>query len=528
MKRKIPIIAMVAVLVTILAVPMAIDEGYAVNETELPNNGEITVIYGYKPANEVDNPIILNAGGETKIKVVIRNESTDPWLHVGVNAKGSDSVGPLEDSDRYIGDLGPETTRNINLTFVTDRYTSEGTEEVHIELFYMIGSSKYIISENIVFNIQSDLSSAGHFNKIMGVWPNTLPEPFNGHLVSTLITFAIWVLISFIGVFILRTALHIPIQRSEILKEFNMSTIYRMVFSFVLVFGLYESLKVFGASEHAIDLFGTITAILYIVLGTIIVWEVYKISIRKILSSRNKELTIEGVDDTLIPLFELMGKITIASVAVAAIFSALGADLMGIVAGAGIAGLAISLGAQNMLKQFFSGVSLLTTRPFKEGDHIRLDGGDELKVHKVGIMNTWFRNPWNEEIITLPNNRVADSTITNLTGETLRYRFNFFVEVTRDADLELVKKILTDAAMDRPEIITDGSISMPYARATGFTDSGIRVRLSAYVHVYDTKWATEAAIMERTLKEFRENGIRLAYKRLDVRTEPRGTDEYDL
>ena len=56
----------------------------------------------------------------------------------------------------------------------------------------------------------------------------------------------------------------------------------------------------------------------------------------------------------------------------AAILATLGFNLYAIITGAGIAGLAVSLGAQSMLQQFFSGVTLLITRPFKPGDMIRL------------------------------------------------------------------------------------------------------------------------------------------------------------
>ena len=70
-----------------------------------------------------------------------------------------------------------------------------------------------------------------------------------------------------------------------------------------------------------------------------------------------------------------------------------------------------------------------------------------------------------------------------------------------------------------------GAIMMPFARATGLTDSGIKIRLSAYVYDYENQWSAEAAIMERVLKEFKENGIRLAYVRYDIRTEVEEKEE---
>ena len=528
MKQKMHIIALAAVLVTILTVPVMFDEAHA-DIVEKPNDGEIKPYFGIFPVSD-ENPIEIKAGGEEKIGIVIENKSaSDRWLNVGIRAIGTDYV---QTPDRFERSESIESgeSKSLDLTFSVEKYTSEGARDIVIQLYYEIEgvSDGVLVTETLTINIFSDLSSAGYFNKIMGFIPNTLPKPLDGYIGATLVTLVIWVIIALAVVALLKAILYEPLRRNKNLKDAQMGTAYGMVILFIMVYGVSESLKVMGSSEYIIDLSVRVAAILYIVLGAVIGWEAYKILVRHTFSGRGMEMAPDGIDETLIPLFNMIGKIIIVIFAAAGIFAALGADLMGIIAGAGIAGLAISLGAQNILKQFFSGISLLATRPFKAGDFIKIDGGNELKVHQVGIMNTRFKNPWNEEIITMPNDKVAASTIVNMTGENLRYRFNFYVEVTRDSDITLAKKILTDAAMDRPEIITDGSIMMPFARATGLTDSGIRIRLSAYVYDYENQWSTEAAIMERVLKEFKESGIRVAYKRYDIRTEPKGMDEYEL
>lgn len=530
MNRKLHITALVAVLFAILLVPVMIDDAYAAGE----NDGTMIPYFGIMPVSD-DNPIELKAGGETEVRIaVVNNSLADDWRFVKIQAIGSKNVEPLQGvipvNGAVNGKLDNGEISEIILTFSADRYVPEGAEEITLLLSYMVQGTEdsILISETLTVYVLSDLSASGQFNKIMGFFPNNLPSPFDTHMGATLMTFGIWVIISLVAVVLLKTVLRVPMKRSEHMKDIQMDTAYRMLTFLIIVFGVYESLKVLGVSEYLVDISGKVASILYVVLGAIIGWEIYKVIVHHVFAGRGKDVAPGGVDETLVPLFNMIGKIIIGTIATAGIFSILGADLMGIIAGAGIAGLAISLGAQNLLKQFFSGISLLAIRPFKEGDHIRLDGGDELKVHSVGIMTTWFKNPWNEEIITMPNDKVSESKITNMTGENLRYRFNFFIEVTRDSDLTLAKKLLTDAAMDRPEIITDGSIMMPFARATELTDFGVKIRLSAYVHVYETKWAAEAAIMERILREFKENGIRVAYRRYDIRTEPRDMDEYDL
>lgn len=518
MKHKIPIMALVAVLIALLAAPMLMPE---VQAAEQPNVGEIKLLFEGLPVvnDPLDpeyNPIRLNAGEEVEIRVVITNTSSAKWSAT-INAKDSENV-------NYIGT--PQTRiieasdfDNIDMKFSTDKFTRQGVGDLTIKMHIIGDISDYTVTETVHFEISSNLSASGYFNKIMGVFPNTLPEPFDNPIASAIITMVIWFLIAVLMIkAIIPGIMHFPLRGRKTINRNNVKSARKMIFSVVIIYGFYEALKVLGASEYVIDFSGRVAAILYVLLGALLLWEIYLVVVEHVFSRRGPDGGPGVVDQTLIPLFNMIGKIIIVTIAVAFIFSLLGADLVGIVAGAGIAGLALSLGAQSMLRQFFSGITLLTTRPFKEGDYVKIDNSVELKVQKVGIMTTWFKTPWNEEIITMPNDKVASSYITNMTGENLIYRFNLFLEVTRDTDITLAKKLLSDAAMEHPGIIKDGTVFMPFARATDITPSGIKIRLAAFVYNYEDSWGIEASLRERALKEFKENGIKMAYQTLDVRS----------
>ncbi len=517
MKHKIPIMALVAVLVVLLATPMLLPDAQAD-----PNTGEMKLLFEGLPVvndpNDIDyNPIRLNAGEEVDVRVVITNTSAVDWI-VTLNAKDSENV-------NYIGDPQTRTIEAsgfdfIDIIFSTDKFTRQGTGNLDLTLHIIGDVSDRTVTEVIHFEISSSLTSSGYFNKILGVIPNTLPDPFNIPIASAIFTLAIWFLIAIVLIMgIIPGVMHFPLKGRKAINKKNVKSARKVMFSVVMIYGAYETLKVLGVSEYIIDFSGRIAAILYVLLGALLAWEIYRVAVEHLFSRRGPDGGPGAVDQTLIPLFNMIGKIMIVTIAVAMVFSLLGADLVGIVAGAGIAGLALSLGAQSMLRQFFSGITLLTTRPFKEGDFIKIDDSVELKVQKVGIMTTWFKTPWNEEIITMPNDKVASSYITNMTGENLHYRFNLFVEVTRDADITLAKKLLADAAMEHPDIIKDGTVFMPFARATDITPSGIKIRLAAFVYNYEDSWGIEASLRERALKDFKANGIQMAYQRIDIRNE---------
>ncbi len=528
MKHKIPIMALVAVLIALLATPMLMPE---VQAAEQPNAGEIKLLFEGLPVvnDPLDpeyNPIRLNAGEEVEVRVVITNTSSAKWS-VTINAKDSENVNYIGGSQTRI--IEASDFDDINMKFSTDKFTRQGVGDLTIKMHIIGGIPDYTVTEDVHFEISSNLSASGYFNKIMGVVPNTLPEPFDSPVASAVFTLAIWFMIAMLIVKVVIPAImHFPMKGRRKMDRAEVRSAYKMIFTVVIIYGVYETLKVLGASEYIIDFSGKIAGVLYILLGALIIWEIYIVAVEHIFSRRGPDGGSGSVDQTLIPLFNMIGKIIIVTVAVAVVFSIMGADLMGIVAGAGIAGLALSLGAQSMLSQFFSGLSLLTTRPFKEGDLVKIGDSIELKVQKVGIMTTWFKTPWNEEIISMPNDKVASSDITNMTGENLFYRFNLFLEVSRDADITLVKKLLVDAAMEHPDVIKDGTVFMPFARAMDVTESGIRIRLAAFAYNYEDSWGVEASLRERALKDFKANGIRIAYQRIDIRADPTDKIDYDL
>jgi potassium efflux system protein len=459
----------------------------------------------------------IHAGSEKKITFRLENTSEEVRL---VSTKITDNG---EIDYEVLGGSNPKRIgkgdyEKIDVIFSTSVYATGGRGSVNVVLMIESIGSEYAAVKTIPvsFTISSSLSSEESYNKIMRVFENNLPAPFDNSVAAALITMAVWFLIAFIVAHALvPVVLYILMRnnktgRTEVKKSLN-----RLFMFIVILMGIGESLMVAGAPEYAIDLTLRIAVILYILTGALIVLRIYKMAVEYVF--RKRIVDSKGIDETLVPLFNMIGKIVIVMVMTAAVFSALGADLMGIIAGAGIAGLAVSLGAQKMLGQFFSGLMLLTTRPFKEGDIIKIGNSEELKVSKVGVMTTWFTNPWNEEIITMPNDVVSSSNIINMTGDSMFYRFNLYVEVAIDTDLELARNLMVDAANDHPKIIKDGSVSMPFARSLKVTESGVQMRLSAYVYNYHDHFGVEGEMRETVLRLFRENGIEVAFPRTNVK-----------
>jgi len=365
----------------------------------------------------------------------------------------------------------------------------------------------------IGINVLSSVGGEGYYNKVFGIYP--LGPSLNDSAYAALFTFAIWLIIGALISYIVIPLILGALRRKNAINEELTEGLGTSVLLVAIVAGMGQSLRVYGSSDYLISIVDTASIVLYIVLGAIIVWKIYIIIVDRMFNRGSSSRT--GIDESLIPLFRMIGKITIATFTVAVIFSALGGNLLSILAGAGIVGIAISLGAQNTLNQFFSGLSLLMARPFREGDIVKIGSESTvLKVNKVGLMNTKFDHTDNEQTISMPNDIVATSTIYNYTSENLYFHFYLYFSVAYGSDIEKAKDIILNAAMENPNVMKGGAVPMPGVRMTALESSSVTIRLSIYVYDYNDNFYTDGVIRERVYNEFLENGIEIPYSQLDV------------
>ncbi|MDR3282202.1 MAG: mechanosensitive ion channel [Candidatus Methanoplasma sp.] len=217
------------------------------------------------------------------------------------------------------------------------------------------------------------------------------------------------------------------------------------------------------------------------------------------------------------PILKLFGKLVISVIGVAMIATSLGFNLTVIITSAGIVSLGITLGAQSVLSQFFSGLVILVTHPFRSGDFVRI-GSNPLtyEVKSVNIMNTVFKNWDNEEDIIMPNNAVAAATVTNITKENTLYKIYVYMSVAYGTDLEKAKRLMIDVAMDEPIVVKSDAVPMPATRVTSLDSSDVKIRLAVYVGDFDDSARAEGLLREKMYLAFRENGISIPFPQMDV------------
>ena len=516
--KRMAIIAVVAAAI-LLAVPLFSDDAQGTPPTTTPNGVTFSFL-----ALDHDETIEFRAGESRTIFIEIYNTTAEVRnvRFVGADFSRSDAA-KHDQKENVIIALGPGESYVFALNIGTDRYigtvglTVTFTFEVYVPGL-VSPPDTHEMERNV--KISSRLASENQYNRIMGVIDNPLPEPFDRAIYATAITFAIWLAIAFVAAFLIMPRFIIPIifknKEKEKRKVFY-NKIQKPLFIIILLYGINICMPVFGAGEYLISMVSMFTDIVYILLG---MWIAVKVFEALLDMWENREIdgeTDKDVRDSLAPLILMILKIIVGMAGTAAILGALGFDLMIIATGAGIIGLAISFGAQSTLAQFFGGITLLVNRPFREGDLVRLDAGtDTLRVLNVGFMMTTFRNWANSEVFTMPNQKVASSTIINVTAESLAYRIIVLVRVPYGTDVSLAKKLALQAMTEHPRILKDGSEEIPKARLEEFSESAILIRVSGFVDDFEDHRSISGEIREAIYTKYRENGVVIAIPKMDV------------
>jgi len=257
--------------------------------------------------------------------------------------------------------------------------------------------------------------------------------------------------------------------------------------------------------------------VVFVVIGAYIAWRAFKIVLYNVIVRFDRE---DRVDDTLIPLFKMIGRIVICVVALSTILNIFGFDLAAIVTSAGLVSLAISLGAQETLNQFFCGIQLMATRPFRIGDKVRL-GTDTnvLIVRKIRVMDTEFKNWLNEEVFRVPNSKVMSSMITNITYNDESYKIYEYIDVDYGADIDKAKEIMLSIVSAHPQVITDGSKDMPSFRFYSMDASSIRLRVTYVLTDHELSYTVPCQIREAIYRKLHAEGIKVPHNIVDVHME---------
>ena len=347
-------------------------------------SGTSTVDINGAQISSFDDSKEVSAGQSYTLTVDVYNGNTD-YIIVGASL----SETPLSVSlDTKEISVDKNKIGTFIITVEVDRLMNHGNYTFDMKfIVYNFADGTYKEgSMTFTINVSSQFSDGSGYNMILGIFPH-LPAPFDEVYITVIITLLIWVGIAAFAVGLLMIAVRLVFRNDKNVRKDIDKVSGAMLTIAIMIHGISNALSVAGASDALIATAKEIAQIIYILTGAGIAWNLYNSAITVGFHKMETQNKLEGVDTSLLPLFRMIGKVVIVIAAASMSLSAFGFDLTAIVASLGVATMAISLGAQNTLTQFFSGMNLMITRPFKIGDMVSIGSDSNIyEVKKVGMM----------------------------------------------------------------------------------------------------------------------------------------------
>ena len=289
-----------------------------------------------------------------------------------------------------------------------------------------------------------------------------------------------------------------------------LSVLHRPIFTTVALIGLVLAVYEF---DFPPDLLLATTSIVKTIL--ILVWFVFGLRASGLAFSamRGWEGRFEFVQQSTEPLFKNAVAVLLFVAGVYGILMAWDADVTGLVASAGIIGLALSFAAQDTLANLFAGVAILADRPYQIGEYIILDSGERGEVTHIGLRSTRLLTRDDVEV-SIPNGVMGSAKIVNeASGVQNRYRIRVSVGVAYGSDIDKVMEVLLRVGNAHPLTREDPE---PRARFRTFGESSLDFDLLCWIENSAQRGLVVHELNCEVYRRFEESGITIPFPQRDL------------
>lgn len=187
-------------------------------------------------------------------------------------------------------------------------------------------------------------------------------------------------------------------------------------------------------------------------------------------------------------------RILFVIVGIGAVLEVWGIPVAPIVAGLGLLGVAVGLGAQDLFRNLIAGLLILTEKRFLPGEWILVDGIVEGTVEQINFRSTLVRR-FDKSPVYVPNSFLADNAVTNFTRMShRRIKWTIGVEYKTTTDqLKFIRDKVLDYILKNEDFAKPPDVAT-FMRVESFGDSSIDFTLYAFTNT--TNWMEWLVIKE--------------------------------
>lgn len=214
----------------------------------------------------------------------------------------------------------------------------------------------------------------------------------------------------------------------------------------------------------------------------------------------------EHQTDTLLVLLSRGARLVLLSVSLTMLLAIYNINVSALIAALGIAGLAISLAAQDTISNMISGVIILLDRPFRVGDRIEIQGlGTWGDVIDIGLRSTRIRTRDNRMVI-VPNAKIGSDQVINYSFPDPQYRIEIEIGIGYGQDVEMVRQTIIEAVRPVQGVLQDKPVEALY------------VRMAEQAMIFRIRWWIESYVDTRRMFDSVNTALQKAIDEAGIET----------
>jgi len=227
-------------------------------------------------------------------------------------------------------------------------------------------------------------------------------------------------------------------------------------------------------------------------------------------------MAAESVQISLRVMLAKLAKALFVLLAVLIALPAVGIDITALSVFGGMLGVGIGFGLQKIASNYVSGFIILMDRSVSLGDVVTVEQHTG-RVTKMTARYVVVRNPAGTEAL-IPNETLIGSAVINHTYTDRRVHVPIPVQVSYDADLDAVARILEELAQGHRRVLADPA---PRVLVKELADSGINLELGVWIDdPEDGIGNVRSDLYFQLLRRFRAEGIEIPYPQREIRMRP--------
>ena len=199
-------------------------------------------------------------------------------------------------------------------------------------------------------------------------------------------------------------------------------------------------------------------------------------------------------------------KILVIIIGTSSVLELWGIKVGPIIAGLGLFGVAVALGAQDLFKNLISGILVLVERRFEVGNVIEVEGIVEGVVEKISFRSTTVRK-FDKSLCTIPNFQFAEKPVVNISKISNR-RINWIIGLEYGSSINQLKNVKDEIEkyIKNDDDFSNANSTPVIVRIDKFSDSSIDILVRCYTKTNEYQlWVNVKDKLAMKIKQIVEN-----------------------